>query len=208
MRPGCHHVVTAAGLGVALLVAGCGPLPTRPHAGGSVLGEATTTKYLAAYKVGNSAPSNRAPSVAEASCGRSERTIYSCLLKKATVAICATPTAVTYRFGGPGAGALQIHSSGSDGAAHLGTLRGPGRGGEQISLRFSNNGYDYIVYSAVGGTLTTAPGKQWSGLVVMQGPNELSNLHCPVRGKQQRFGLDDVPSFVPDENRSELLAWF
>ena len=98
-------------------------------------------------------------------CASGERAVYSCSFKHKAVSVCATDRAVTYRYGAPGRTDLKITSNGADGHAHLGTARGPGRGGAQTSLRFSNGGYEYIVYSAVGGTDTAAPGRAWSCLL-------------------------------------------
>ncbi len=143
-----------------------------------------------------------------AQCQAAERVIYSCRLKQHRVSVCASARAIAYRYGSDSKTALEIVSDGADGRAHLGTVRGPGRGGAQTGLRFSNGGYDYIVYSAVGGTETVAPGRQWSGLVVMKGGEEVSSSTCPESGPPQRFDLDSVPTFVADEDKLEFLAFF
>lgn len=141
-------------------------------------------------------------------CAAGEHPVYVCPFKQKTVSVCATDRAVTYRYGPPGKTDLKIASNGSDGRAHLGTARGPGNGGEQTSLRFSNGGYEYIIYSAIGGTGTAVPGRHWSGLVVMKGAQEISSVQCPVSGKAQQFTLDTAPSFVADEDNPDYQAWF
>ncbi|MET3665153.1 hypothetical protein [Caulobacter sp. 1776] len=141
-------------------------------------------------------------------CGPGERPVYVCPFKQKTVSVCVTDRTATYRYGPAGKTDLTIASNGADGRAHLGTARGPGRGGEQTSLRFSNGGYEYIVYSAIGGTDTAVPGRHWSGLVVMKGADEVSSMECPARGPAQRFTLDTAPSFLPREDNPDYEAWF
>jgi len=141
-------------------------------------------------------------------CGPGERPVYVCPFKQKTVSVCATDRTVIYRYGPAGKTDLTIASNGADGRGHLGTVRGPGRGGAQTSLRFSNGGYEYIVYSAIGGTDTAVPGRQWSGLVVMKGANEVSSAECPARGPAQRFTLDTAPSFLPREDNPDYEAFF
>ena len=151
-------------------------------------------------------PSERAE--AGPRCAPGERPVYACAFKEKAVSVCATNRVVTYRYGASGKIDLKITSNGSDGHAHLGTARGPGGGGEQTSLRFSNDGYEYIVYSAIGGTGTDVAGRHWSGLVVMKGGQEISSVQCPARGPAQRFTLDNAPSFVADEDNSDYQAFF
>lgn len=141
-------------------------------------------------------------------CGAGERPVYACPFGKSAVSVCATDRTVTYRHAANGKTDLTITSTGKDGRAHLGTLRGPGRGGTQTSLRFSNGGYEYIVYSAIGGTGTAVPGRHWSGLVVMKGVQEVSSMECPARGEAQRFSLESAPSFLPREDVPDYEAWF
>ncbi|USQ96996.1 hypothetical protein [Caulobacter sp. RL271] len=141
-------------------------------------------------------------------CAAGERRVYSCAFKQKTVSVCATDRTVTYRYGAANKTDLTIVSDGADGKAHATSIRGPGRGGFQTSLRFSNQGYEYIVYSAIGGADTEVAGRRWSGLVVMKGGDQVSNQECPTAGPGQRFTLDTAPSFIPDETNPEFEAWY
>lgn len=141
-------------------------------------------------------------------CAVGERPVYICAFKQKTVSVCATNRTVTYRYGAAGKTDLTIVSDGADGKTHATSIRGPGRGGFQTSMRFSNNGYEYIVYSAIGGSETAVPGRHWSGLVVMKGGDQVSNQECPTTGPGQQFTFDTAPSFVPDETKPEFQAWY
>lgn len=141
-------------------------------------------------------------------CAAGERPVYACAFKSGAVSVCATDRRVTYRHGAFGKTDLTITSTGADGHAHLDTQRGPGQGGQQTSLRFSNAGYDYIVYAATGGADTAVPGRHWSGLVVMKAGQEVSSVECPSSGPAQRFTLDTAPAFVAREDDPAYQAFF
>lgn len=140
-------------------------------------------------------------------CAPGERPVYACPFGKSAVSVCATDHTVTYRHAANGKMDLTIASTGKDGRAHLSTIVGGG-GGRQTSLRFSNAGHEYIVYSAGYGALTEVAGQTASGLVVMQGGDrQVSSRQCPVKGKAQHFGEDDA-AFVADEDKPDFEAWF
>ncbi|MGH1556876.1 hypothetical protein ACRAWD_01925 [Caulobacter segnis] len=75
-------------------------------------------------------------------------------------------------------------------------------------MRFSNQGYEYIVYSAIGGTDTEVAGRRWSGLVVMKGGDQVSNQQCPAAGPGQQSTVETTPSFIPRETDPDYDAWY
>jgi hypothetical protein len=141
-------------------------------------------------------------------CNSAERILYACKIKAVTVSMCATGNSISYRSGAPGRTDLEITSRAADALAHFGTLRGPGRGGQQTSVRFSNKGYEYVVYASIDGTGAARPGRRRSGVAVMKGDREVANLRCLQQGPQQSFDLEGIPQFVREETRPEYLDWF
>ena len=90
-----------------------------------------------------------------------------------------------------------------------------GGGGYQNHLRFSAGGYDTIVHEGAGGSLTEHPGRQWSGVVVQKGDEEVANLECRGKGVLMPDGLEGVSKLAPESLRETLVdddprfdAWF
>lgn len=181
-------------LAAALLLAACGGSGEKAARGA----QPPATAAAAAAPTSSSTPT----------CAPPERTIYSCASKARLVSVCATDSAITYRAGAGGHTDLQIVSHAGDGVAHLGTIRGPGSGGRQIGLRFSNAGYDYLVFSSTNGSGTDAPGERRSGVVVMKESQTIASLPCAATARPEYFDLDVVPPFLAAEDRPEFLAWF
>ena len=55
------------------------------------------------------------------------------------------------------------------------------------------------------GSLSNAPGKRWSGVVVLQVDAEVANLACKPSGPQQRL---KAPPFAPEEPNERFNMWF
>lgn len=140
-------------------------------------------------------------------CRPAERVVYACSLGRKVVSVCAAPGLITYRFGRPGRPELEIPATPASGVLHVGTVVGGG-GGSQQSLRFSHAGVEYIVFSAVAGSLTDVPGKRWSGVYVARGERQLAALACPSTGKATRISLDAALGDFPEEDNPAYEAWF
>lgn len=141
-------------------------------------------------------------------CKPAETPVFSCDLGKKRVTVCASDRLVTYRYGAVGKSApeMQISSNGRDGRVHSDFVTGGG-GGQQTSLRFSNGNTHYIVFSGYAGGLTETPGKQWSGLDVLNGTTSVRNRSCSAGGL---FPLtsSSIPAFVPaDEENGPFSGW-
>lgn len=141
-------------------------------------------------------------------CKPPESPIFSCDLGKKRVSVCAADRFLTYRYGtvGKAAPEMQISSNGKDGRVHSDFITGGG-GGQQTSLRFSNGNTHYIVFSGYAGSLTSSPGKQWSGLDVLNGATSLRNRPCGAR-KLVPLTSSSIPAFVPaDEEDGPFSGW-
>jgi hypothetical protein len=132
--------------------------------------------------------------------------LYSCNLSGKVVSICADPATVSYRFGALGNPELQIRSSPAD-KAHVGSISGGG-GGYQDSLRFTHDGYDYIVYSASGGALTDVAGKEWSGVAVKSAGRDVAKLRCTEHGPQQELDTESLAQRADVADDDDDLGWF
>lgn len=145
-------------------------------------------------------------------CRRGERVIYACDFGPRRVAVCANDNRLSYRFGDARRTDLEIDSRPGHVRAHVGGVVGGG-GGHQNHIRFSNNGYQYIVHSMVAGSLTDAPGTRSSGVSVVRGDDANSSavrtLTCASDGPAQRLpGEDALPAgtFAPEPEAWN--AWY
>ncbi|RZJ42628.1 MAG: hypothetical protein EON86_07175 [Brevundimonas sp.] len=145
-------------------------------------------------------------------CRRDERVIYACDFGSRRVAVCATDKRLSYRFGDARRTDLEIDSRPGHIRAFAGGVVGGG-GGHQNHLRFSNNGYQYIVHSMEAGSLTESPGLRASGVVVLHGEGDrapvVRTLDCARNGPAQIIpGDDQLPegAFAPDSEA--YAAWW
>jgi hypothetical protein len=140
-------------------------------------------------------------------CQPAELPLFSCELGKKRASVCASGRLVTYRYGTPGkAPEMQISSNGNDGRVHSDVIIGGGSG-QQTSLRFSNGSMHYIIYSGYAGSLTDRPGKQWSGLDILEGASSIRNRQCGA-GKLVPLASSSIPTFVPaDEENGPYSGW-
>jgi hypothetical protein len=137
-------------------------------------------------------------------CTEGEAVVFSCAIDGKTASVCVGPTTVDYRFGPLGAPELQIASTGADGVAHVSDLIGGG-GGSQSAVRFSSDGYEYIVHAMTAGQHTETPGQAFAGVTVLQGDATVSALACPDPALHQ-FSTADIPAEAETEERFE--AWW
>jgi len=142
-------------------------------------------------------------------CKPPEAPIFSCDLGKKRVSACASDRTLTYRYGtiGNAVPEMQVSSDGKDGRVHSDTVVGGG-GGQQTSLRFSNGNTHYVVFSGYAGSLTDSPGKQWSGLDVLDGSTSVRNRQCGSTGQLVPLASSNIPAFVPaDEENGPFSGW-
>lgn len=141
-------------------------------------------------------------------CKPAETPVFSCELGKKRVDVCAGDGLLTYRYGAMGKSVpeMQISSNGSDGRVHSDFVTGGG-GGQQTSLRFSNGNTHYIVFSGYAGGLTETPGRQWSGLDVLDGTTSVRNRQCSA-SRLVQLTSSNIPEFVPaDEENGPFSGW-
>jgi hypothetical protein len=146
-------------------------------------------------------------------CRRGERVIYACDFGDRQVAVCAAEDRLSYRFGDARRTDLEIDSRPGHVRAHVGGVTGGG-GGRQDYIRFSNNGYQYIVHSMIAGSLTDIPDKRISGVTVVHGETGHSlivrTLDCPQAGPVQHIeNLHRLPegTATPDEGETWAMWW-
>lgn len=146
-------------------------------------------------------------------CRRGERVIYACDFGPRRVAVCATEDRLSYRFGDARRTDLEIDSGPGRVRAHVGGATGGG-GGRQEHIRFSNNGYQYVVHSMVAGSLTDVPGKRISGVTVVRGETGASpivrSLDCPLAGPAQsmdQFNALPADTFAAETDETWDAWW-
>lgn len=196
----------AKGVGLLFVMVGCeGEAPAISREARTELTETALKAEKALERSGDGA---EAPA-----CRRSERVIYACNFGDRKVAVCATDNRLSYRFGDARRTDLEIDSRPGHVRAHTGGVVGGG-GGRQEHIRFSNNGYQYIVHSMVAGNLTDVPGKRISGVTVVHGETGASpivrTLDCPQTGAHQSMdGFNALPAgtFTPETDETWQAWW-
>lgn len=196
----------AKGVGLLFVMVGCeGEAPAISREARTELSETALRAEKALERSGDGA---EAPA-----CRRSERVIYACNFGDRKVAVCATDSRLSYRFGDARRTDLEIDSRPGHVRAHTGGVVGGG-GGRQEHIRFSNNGYQYIVHSMVAGNLTDVPGKRISGVTVVHGETGASpivrTLDCSQRGAHQSMdGFNTLPAgtFTPETDETWQAWW-
>ena len=196
----------AKGVGLLFVMVGCeGEAPAVSREARTELTETALRAEKALERSGDGA---EAPA-----CRRSERVIYACNFGDRKVAVCATDNRLSYRFGDARRTDLEIDSRPNHVRAHTGGVIGGG-GGRQEHIRFSNNGYQYIVHSMVAGNLTDVPGKRISGVTVVHGETGASpivrTLDCSQRGAHQSMdGFNTLPAgtFTPETDETWQAWW-
>jgi hypothetical protein len=194
------------GVGLLFVMVGCeGEAPAISREARTELTETALRAEKALERSGDGA---EAPA-----CRRSERVIYACNFGDRRVAVCATDNRLSYRFGDARRTDLEIDSRPGHVRAHTGGVVGGG-GGRQEHIRFSNNGYQYIVHSMVAGNLTDVPGKRISGVTVVHGETGASpilrTLNCSQTGAHQSMdGFNALPAgtFTPETDETWQAWW-
>lgn len=150
---------------------------------------------------------------ADSLCQSGERVIFSCMTKNdKTISLCATgaadnaKTVVHYRFG---TGANTELSYPTDDITAQQAFSGRAQmfsGGGGIYLRFSNNNYDYIIYTGTGkgwqmNGVTVLKNKKFAGYLACKNepnselsPQMLQDLNVLRDGDDSEFFPGDIPS--------------
>ncbi|MCJ2187045.1 hypothetical protein [Novosphingobium beihaiensis] len=124
-------------------------------------------------------------------CAASERVLYSCAFPRGTGSLCAGKTSVHYRFGPRGHPDIDLASRPDWSNVHTGFVRGQGSG-HQSHVRLTTGRFHYVIFEGADGYLTEDPGRTYSGIAVLKGPQgeqELATLACPGRAV---IALDDA----------------
>ena len=145
-------------------------------------------------------------------CRRGGRVIYAWRFGRRGGGVFGGGPRLRYRFGTDRRTDLEIDSRPGHVRAFTGGVVGGGNG-HQDRIRFSNNGYNYIVHSMVAGDATDAPGVRSSGVTVVRGAGVNSpivrTLDCPQDTPAQVIsGVDRLPKGAFDEDGEAWDAWW
>ena len=132
-------------------------------------------------------------------CGSGESLLFACAYERKFASICAGRDAVIYRFGTSRSAEITISSNRHDATAFASSVVGQGSGGHQSSLRFTRDGYSYIVSAGESGSLSNQPGSSLDGVSVVEGHKDIASHDC------RRMGGDHLlDAQLPDE----IDPWF
>lgn len=178
--------------------------PVPSEAARAEINEAVVT---AEKTIENSGAAGEAPA-----CRRDETRIYACDFGYRRVAVCAAEKRLSYRFGTDRRTDLEIDSRPGQIRAYAGGVVGGGNG-YQNRIRFTNNGYQYIVHSMTAGDLTDAPGARSSGVTVIHGSGlqapVVRDLACPQDTAAQVIsGVDALPGGAFDHDGEAYDGWW
>ena len=101
------------------------------------------------------------------------RTIFTCSIGKKTVAVTQGDGRLTYRYGTGAQDELSIVGTATSGNVFQMAQR---YAGMEYQLRFTNDGYSYIVFASEGSVRAGAAAI--SGLVVMRGTDRIADRSC------------------------------
>ncbi len=140
-------------------------------------------------------------------CLAGESVVYSCRFGSRIGSVCAGGGGAHYRFGKPGRAEIDIASAADWSNVRIGMVTGQ-QGGSQHHIRFTQGDSHYIVYHGVDGQLADRPGRTYSGVTQVLGPNgewEGNSWNCK-RGAQIDPGFEDtVAAMVPEVLRPGLI---
>ena len=167
--------------------------------------------------VGPVAPAARP---ANSQCRAGEVVIYSCRFgtasRPAIGSVCGGTQSVHYRYGPAGRPALDIASAPDWRNVHVDGVRGQG-GGFQDHVRFTSGETHYIVFRGEDGSLASRPGRTYSGIAVLAGPQgerALATLACrggaTIAADLTGAVIDRAPpgAELGEETDGPFDAWF
>lgn len=147
-------------------------------------------------------PASRAPvrPAAASLCAKGERVVYSCQFGRQLGSVCLGRSSVHYRFGWPGGGrGIDLASTPDWSNVHTGRNRSQG-GLNQDSIRFTRGTTHYVVHAGETGSLNENPGRQFSGIVVLEGAGgekELASLACRAHNQFRGSTFQDLGKAAP-----------
>ncbi|MBX7249137.1 MAG: hypothetical protein K1X35_08875 [Caulobacteraceae bacterium] len=135
-------------------------------------------------------------------CRTGERVAWTCEMGRKVLSVCLQANRqAAYRYGPLGKPELQIVSNGRDGRAHRNEVMTSG-GGNQQHLRFTNGGYEYIVYSGITGPHFDPANLRSSGLVILRGEEQVASRECPRNGVLQRIPYGEIQFIRADDSNA------
>lgn len=134
-------------------------------------------------------------------CANDERVVYTCRFGVKLGSVCLARNSLHYRFGPHGRPELHIASTPDWSNIHTGGNRSQG-GLNQDYIRFTNGMTHYVVYVDETGSLNENPGRQSSGIEVLQGSsgeNALASLTCRSPASFDGSAYDDLAKAAPKD---------
>lgn len=140
-------------------------------------------------------------------CEPAETMIYSCRFGRKTASVCTGGGQAHLRYGPAGSPELDIVSAPDWSNVRIGMVTGQ-QGGSQHHIRFTQVDSHYIVYHGVDGQLADRPGRTYSGMVLVLGPQgewEGSSLKCRGGAEIHPEFEDAVAATAPEHLRAGLV---
>lgn len=132
-------------------------------------------------------------------CSSGERVVYTCRFGAKLGSVCLGRHSLHYRFGPQGRPELHIASTPNWSNIHTGGNRSQG-GLNQDYVRFTNGMTHYVVHVDETGSLNETPGRQSSGIEVLQGASgehTLASLACRSAASFNWDAYDDLSKAAP-----------
>ena len=191
-----------------LALVACNAEPAPSEAASEATPQAGAEPAVPTSEPTEAAPTARVVEASATQCREGERALYNCPFDDGRVASVCAGEQIAYRFGPLGDPEIEISRvPGQDGVWQGGVV-GQG-GGQQTHVRFRNGEHDYIVFSGYDGSLADNPGREYSGVAVMRGREDVRRLDCPVTSHQTEIAAAMIPQAIPQETvGGDYDAWF
>lgn len=133
-------------------------------------------------------------------CTAGERVAFTCRAGAKVISFCASGDVLHYRFGKPGRAELSYPAGNAPARSVFRFSSAAYSGGGEARVRFTNGGYDYLVYTALIAGSWNADGtrdhEELDGVLVRKGGRKVANIRCTTSPENDLYPLGEM---LPDE---------
>ena len=145
---------------------------------------------------GGATATARAPGPSANLCTPIERVAYACTAGAKLVSLCALGDGLTYRYGKPGKPELSYPAAGAAARTAFRFSSTAYSGGGEARVRFTNGGYEYVLYTALIARGWNADGTRdggtYDGVLVRKRGRNVANIRCTQGPDADLYGLGDM----------------
>ncbi len=129
-------------------------------------------------------------------CTAGERVAFTCRAGAKVISFCASGDVLHYRFGKPGKAELSYPAGNAPARSVFRFSSAAYSGGGEARVRFTNGGYEYLVYTALIAGDWNADGtrdhEELDGVLVRKGGRKVANIRCTSALENDLYPLGDM----------------